>query len=144
MPEIKAPWAVSFKEATNDEIEYSVVRIDNDHGFKSWRWIEPDRKLIVACSRDADYKYPQFLKDRLKVIAIDYANHLNEQEGQGDFNVMWHEDTKPPHAVEVVPEPLSTEQQNLAVELFRAQRKLVNDITASYPPYILTEPKDVE
>lgn len=89
----KMPWAVCFKgDDDGTSIEYSVVRIDNDHGFKSYGWAESDRKEIITTDGGpCRYTFSPMLMQMQQMVAVKYAQYLNRKEGNGDFDVMWYE-----------------------------------------------------
>ncbi len=80
-------WIVDTKGGPDDDsYEISVMRVNNDHGKKSYGWHGEDKIHISDSGGPNRNSVPQGIWDRLVAVANDVANELNQtaQEGMGE------------------------------------------------------------
>jgi hypothetical protein len=75
---IRAKWIVNIKGAPGRTSEISVIREDFPHGFISYGWFGPDKKLISASDHSFYIEQPAW--DKLIAVAHEVAAELNSAE----------------------------------------------------------------
>ena len=86
MSYFKGKWVPHSKGAPGkNSFEISVVREDNDHGFKSYGWFKDDEKrLITHNGGPCNWPISEFVWCRAMETAKAYADYLNHQEDSSD------------------------------------------------------------
>jgi hypothetical protein len=75
---IRGKWLVDIKGGPNRCAEISVIREDFEHGFKSYGWFGPDKKLISASNHSFYIEQPAW--DKLVAVAHEVVEELNRAE----------------------------------------------------------------
>lgn len=79
----KAPWTVDVKGTAERSCEISVIREDFEHGFRSYGWFDPDRKIpVLSDGGPLSLSFPEAIFQAALQAALEYAEQLNSAEGQ--------------------------------------------------------------
>lgn len=82
-------WRVQvFGERCGKDWEISVVRVDNEHGQRSWGWIGPEKLLVSHGGRPCAWPVCGYVWDMQLRIAEELCRRLNKGE---DINAINYE-----------------------------------------------------
>lgn len=72
-------WVVDIKGSPGKPFEISVLRDNNEHGKRSYGWID-ENKLLISESGSANWSVTPLVFDKLKRVAEEVAKELNMVE----------------------------------------------------------------
>ena len=75
-----AKWVANIKGRPMEGFEISVLRDDNDHGKRSYGWIDDTKILISSSGGPCSYRIPKLVFDKLVKVAHEVAQELNDAE----------------------------------------------------------------
>ena len=76
-------WEVHTKGAADEEgFEIVVIRADNEHGKRSYGWIDENKLLISHNGGPCRWPVISTVWDRLLKVAQEVADELNASEGR--------------------------------------------------------------
>ena len=77
---IVMPWLVQVKgDRCSGSWEISVVRVNNEHGQRSWGWFGDDKLLVSHNGGPCHWPICQFVWERQIKIANDLCDLLNQE-----------------------------------------------------------------
>lgn len=77
-----AKWVVDVKgSAWAKSFEITVLRDDNEHGKRSYGWIDDDKLLITHNGGPCQWPLTQIVWDKAVKLAHEVADELNAAEG---------------------------------------------------------------
>lgn len=74
-------WVVDVKGSAGETFEISVLRNNNEHGKRSYGWIDED-KLLISKSGSANWSVTPLVFEKLKRVAGEVAKELNMAENK--------------------------------------------------------------
>lgn len=77
------PWEVhTFGEPCSEAWEITVIRQNNQHGHKSWGWIDGNKLLISHNGGPCSWPLIRPVWDRMIQVAHEVCQELNAAEGR--------------------------------------------------------------
>lgn len=76
-------WEVQIKgEKCTGDFEITVIRQSNDHGHRSWGWMDDNKLLISHSGGPCTWPLTEKVWDKMIILANEVAKELNQKENQ--------------------------------------------------------------